>query len=386
MRCGANSLAALLITSLKLLGVSFLKYIDVTDRKIDNKKLTIYVNNINDGYIANLVKMIGKYNIEIISTYKNKPVYDYGKIKIKYLLNKESNKEVLSDALSRVNIFKIIKEGIKYIAELVNKRAYIIESMLECNSKYIITNRNRNTLIAGFYADKDITKIEIDNRYAYDSKDIRATRKTNYLVVAIPELKELYAEKAKNTEVIAIPSAIEITNKKKAKYGSHNIISNTSLDGQIELLDVISLLKKEYEDIHLYLLGEETEEIYNYVDMLKLNDNVSIESLEDIDKLSLKSSVYVDTSYEKESINTIIEEGKYSLPIVAFDTLDGVKYVLKNESGILIKDRDKKNLVKEIKKLFEDKTYYKKYSDASLKNTKQYEVNNIKPLWNNLIK
>ena len=59
---------------------------------------------------------------------------------------------------------------------------------------------------------------------------------------------------------------------------------------------------------------------------------------------------------------------------------------LKNESGILIKDRDKKNLVKEIKKLFEDKTYYKKYSDASLKNTKQYEVNNIKPLWNNLIK
>ena len=375
-----------LITSIMLLGTSFIKYIDVTDRKINNKNLKIYVNNINDSYIANLVKMIGKYNIEIISTYKNKPVYDYGKIKIKYLLNKESNKEVFSDALSRVNIFKIIKEGIKYIAELVNKRSYIIESMLEEDSKYIITNRNRNTLIAGSYADKDIIKIEIDNRYAYDNKDIYASRKANYLVVAIPELKELYDEKVKKTEVFAIPNAIEINNKKKAKYGTHNIISNTSLDGQIELLDIISLLKKDYDDVHLYLLGEETKEVLDYIDMLKLNDNVSISSYEDIDKLSLKSSIYVDTSYEKGSISTIIEEGKYSLPIVAFDSLDGVKYLLKNESGILIKNRDKKNIVKEITKLFEDKAYYKKYSDASIKNTKQYEINNIKPMWNNLIK
>ena len=374
------------ITTIMLLGTAFIKYIGVTDRKINNKKLTIYVNNINDGYIANLVKMISKYNVEIISTYKNKPVYDYDKIKIKYLINKESNKEKFSDSLSRVNIFKIIKEGIKYIAELVNKKAYIIESMLEEDSKYIITNRNRNTLIAGYYADKDITKIEIDNRYAYDSRDIYATSKTNYLVVAIPELKELYDERVKKTEVLAIPSAIEINSKKKAKYGSHNIISNTSLDGQIELLDIINLLKKDYDDVHLYLLGEETEEVTNYIDMLKLNDNVSINSYDDIDKLSLKSSIYVDTSYEKGSINAIIEKGKYALPIVAFDSLDGVKYVLKNESGILIKNRDKKNIVKEITKLFEDKAYYKKYSDASIKNTKQYEINNIKPMWNNLIK
>ena len=74
------------------------------------------------------------------------------------------------------------------------------------------------------------------------------------------------------------------------------------------------------------------------------------------------------------------------LPVVAFDSANGVKNLLKNNGGILIQDRDKEEMSKEIIKLLKDE----KYSDKVRKNghemCKQYLSKNVKNMWFELLK
>ena len=62
------------------------------------------------------------------------------------------------------------------------------------------------------------------------------------------------------------------------------------------------------------------------------------------------------------------------------------QYLLKNGSGILVKNRSIKDMASNIEELFENKKLYKKYSDASKENASKYELKKIKPLWNDLLK
>jgi glycosyltransferase involved in cell wall biosynthesis len=71
---------------------------------------------------------------------------------------------------------------------------------------------------------------------------------------------------------------------------------------------------------------------------------------------------------------------------VAVDSADGLKEVLKDDAGVLIKKRDKKEMADAIIKLLEDDKYYKKIANNGLENAKKYDIKNVKNMWNNIIK
>ena len=384
---------------------NFNKFMD-NPKKINDKKVTIMALHLGYGgiekYLSSLVKMLDGFKIDIISTYKvvDKPAFDYKDSKITYLMEYGPNKDKFNEAIENLNLFKIIPEGIKAAFTLVNKKSYNLEAIREIDSKYVITTREFHNAYVGYYLDKRFIKIATEHNYhnndeKYINTLVESVEKSNYLVVVSPDLEEFYKKKVvKSCKVVFIPNVLDKSSKSKAKYGTHRIINVGRLSsekGQDDLVDVVEIIKKDYPDVHLDLVGDGplSKDLKKYINSKKLSKNVTIhgfKNTDEIEKISLEASVFATTSHTESFGLAVIEAQNYSLPVVAFDTPNGVKYLLKNGSGILVKNRDKKAMAKEIEKLFEDKSLYKKYSDESKKNANNYLLENVKPLWENIIK
>lgn len=376
------------------------------DKKIDEDKITILALHLGYGgieqYLSSLCKMIqDDYKVEIITTYKlqDKPAFEFDKnIKIKYLINKGPNKEELKTAIKEKAFLNILKEGIKTIIILYKKIFYNIEAVENTNSKYIITTRDFQNYIAGEYSRQEIIKIATEHNYHNNNKKyintlIESVSKTNYFVLVSEELKEFYSNKVSAT-CLYIPNVIDNLPKKEAKGNSHTLISIGRLSkekGQIDLIDVVSIIKNKYKDIKLYLIGdgEEKEKLEKYIKKNKLEKYIILTGFlakKDIELKLLESSVFVTTSHTESFGLVVLEASSYKLPVVAFDSAKGIKALLSDGNGILVSDRNKNKMAKEIIKLFEDKEHYEKIATKGYNNCKKYLAKNVKKDWLELLK
>ena len=205
-------------------------------------------------------------------------------------------------------------------------------------------------------------------------------------------LKDFYKDKV-NAKCIYIPNALDYIPKKKSKCQAHNLISIGRLSkekGQLDLLEVIYLLKKDYKDIKLYLIGdgEEKKQLKKYINSHNLEKNVILTgflSKNEIELKMLDSLIFVTTSYTESFGLAVLEACSYQIPVVAFDSADGLKPLLKNECGILISKRDKIKMKNAIIKLFEDKKYREKIAKNGYENSLNYSLDNVSKLWFNLL-
>ena len=121
----------------------------------------------------------------------------------------------------------------------------------------------------------------------------------------------------------------------------------------------------------------------------KLTNNVTFAGFKDskeIEELLLSSSIYVCGSHSESFGLSIIEAQSYSLPVVAFDSANGVKYLLKNGSGVLVSKRNKQKMAEEIIGLLDDKKAFIEYGKLGNQNARLYLINNVKPQWSKIIK
>ena len=398
------SFLVVLIASWSL--VTFVSYNKIVDKKINDSKVTIMSLHTGFGgiekYISSLCKMLDNKSIDIVSTYKvpKSPAFDFEGASIRYLMDYGPNKDKLKDAYSRFNPIALIKEGIIAINTLINRKAYYIDAVQEDKSRYIITTRDFHNLYAGVYAEKGVIKVATEHNYhnddeSYINKVVNSVKYSNYFVLISEELKNFYSKKVdKKVQCVYIPNVLDSVSKKKAKFGTNNLITVGRLaevKGIDDLIDVVKLVSKKVEDIHYTIVGdgEEREELMEQVKDEKLTKNVSFvgfKNSEEIEELLLSSSVYLCGSHSESFGLSIIEAQSYSLPVIAFDSANGVKYLLKNGSGILVSKRNKEKMAEEIIKLLDDKKSFIEYGKLGNQNARSYLINNVKPQWSKIIK
>ena len=380
----------------------------LTENFLNKKKenlITIMALHLGYGgieqYISSLCKMLSKkYQIEIVATYKvlDKPAFYFNdKVNIKYLINSKPNKEEFKNSLKEKKYFTSLKEGIKSLILLYRKKYLNIEYIENIKSKYIITTRDFHNKLVGEYADSTITKIATEHNFHNNNKKyiktiVNSVNNVKYFVLVSETLKDFYKDKV-NAKCIYIPNALDYIPKKKSKCQAHNLISIGRLSkekGQLDLLEVIYLLKKDYKDIKLYLIGdgEEKKQLKKYINSHNLEKNVILTgflSKNEIELKMLDSLIFVTTSYTESFGLAVLEACSYQIPVVAFDSADGLKTLLKNECGILISKRDKIKMKNAIIKLFEDKKYREKIAKNGYENSLNYSLDNVSKLWFNLL-
>ena len=379
--------------------------LELKDKK-DKKKITIFALHLGFGgvekYLSSLCKMLKEnYDIEIISTYKvlDKPAFPFSeKVKITYLIDDKPNKEEFKRAIENKNIISIFKEGIKSVKILYLKRSRNIKAIRNTYSDYIITTRTFHSRLVGYYAYNNIIKIATEHNFhnndkKYITKVIDSIKDFDYFVVVSDNLRKFYENKIGKTKCIYIPNVIDNLPDKRSKLTNKNIITIGRLSpekGQKDLIDVFKIVNKELPKTKLFIVGDGPlkQELENYTKELKLTDKIIFTGFlgnKEKEKYILDSSIFILPSYTESFGLVLIEAMSYGLPCIAFDSSDGAREILKDDVGILVKDRNKEKMAKEIIKELKN-AKKDNYSEKGYKYCQKYLIDNVKEAWFNMLK
>jgi len=369
------------------------------------KKITILALHLGIGgiekYISSLCKMLeNDFEIEIISTYKilDKPAFDFSdKIKITYLINDKPYKEELKEAIKNKNVISIIKNLYKNTKILILKKTRNIKAIKNINSNIIITTRDFHNKLVGKYAKENIVKIATEHNHhnddsKYINKIIKSLKNINYFIVVSKDLKKFYQNKIGNTKCIYIPNVIDKIYENPKYNTNHNLISVGRLSkekGFTDLIDIINIVKKQIPDIKLDLIGDGNlkEELENKIKDLNLKDNITMHGYlnhKEIEKIMLKDSLYVMTSFTESFGLVLIEAMSYGIPCIAFDSASGAVEVIENKE-LLIENRDKEKMAEIIIELLNDKEKLQNYGKEYYEKCQKYLIDNVKKEWLELL-
>ncbi len=156
------------------------------------------------------------------------------------------------------------------------------------------------------------------------------------------------------------------------------------------MIKVVSLLKKDFPNIHLVIMGvgfyaPDLEIIKGLIKDLDLEKNISLlewTSHQNIYNIVSKSKLYISTARYEGLPYSIIEALALKKPIVATNVDGNRDLIEEGKNGYLIDNEDTELMTKKIKTLLEDEKMLEKFSKAS-ENLfyKNYNVdNNIKKL------
>ncbi len=369
------------------------------------KKITILTLHFGVGgiekYISSFLKMLeNDYEIDLVVTYKlnEKPSFPISnKVNIKYLIDGAPNREEINRALKRKKVFNLIKELFKGAKILLEKKRKTKKAIKEIDSDYIITTRLYETkLVNKLLKKKNIVKILTDHNEVskkYKKELIKSTTNYDKIVVVNEEIERVYKEEL-GLKVIYLPNFIDELSDKKSSLDNKNLIAVGRFSeekGFLDLIDIMYILVKKDPEIKLTLVGDgiQKEEIISKIKELKLEKNIILTGYlnsYEVEKEMLKSSIYLLPSIRESFGLVLLEAMNVGLPIVAFDTSSGAKTLLKEDTGILIENRDKEAFAKKVIELLENRKLISTYSKKSKETVKNYTSESALKYWKNLLK
>ena len=370
--------------------------ISLKKTKLSNK-VTIYALHLGYGGVeknicekANILSNI--YDVEIISLYKlyDKPAFIVSpKVKIKYLTNVKPNRNEFKNAVKSKNIKSILKEGFYAVKVLYLKNSLITKSMIECNSKIIISTRVDFSL--KLIKNNEYHNIKIAEEHIYHNNNSKYIKKLGFILKYVDYLmpssdyltdyyKSIYSKYDYKIKTNKMP--IEGSNK-LCDLKKKNIISVGRLSKEKGFADLIEIFSNiESEDWTLTIVGDgdEKENLEALIKDNNLEGKVILTGFlnkEELYKLYENSSLYVMTSFEESFGLVLVEASSFGLPLIAFDSAIGAKEIIQ-ENGILVSNRDKSVMIKKIKKLMNDISERKLYQKKSLEIYKSYDYTTLK--------
>lgn len=352
-------------------------------------------------YVSSLAKMLeDNYKINIIATYKvvDKPPFPFSdKINITYLLDYGPNKLALKEAIKKKNLLAIFVEGFKSLKILFLKYYLNIKAIKHIDSKYIITTRDFHNKLVGKYARKDIIKIATEHNYhnndqKYINKVVSSVKNFDYFVLVSSTLTKFYQPLVK-PKCVFIPNIIDKLPDNRTSLKDNILVSIGRMEkekGFDDLIDIIALVKNEIPNIKLYLMGDGSlrNKLENKVKELSLTDNIIFTGFipkNEMDKYLTKAKLYVMTSHTESFGLVLLEAMSYGIPCIAFDSADGAKELLKDNVGILINNRDKEKMAKEIVNLLNNKDKLITLSKVSSEYAANYLPETVKDKWLNIL-
>ncbi|MEG2275978.1 MAG: glycosyltransferase [Clostridia bacterium] len=370
------------------------------------KKFTILALHLGVGgvekAICSLANILSqKYDVEIISTYKilDKPLFELNpKIKVRYLMTDlKPNVKEFKEAVKKINVINIFKEGIKSIKVLYFRKKLMIDAIKKIDTDFIISTRYMHNNLVSKYAKKDIIKIAQEHNHhngnmKYVKKVVSSCRGFNYFMPVSKELKDFYTKQFENTNIKCayIPHCIDCLPEKISDLTNKQIISVGRLSaekGYLDLIDVFNLVQNKYPDWNLKIAGDglEKEKIQKKIKEYSLEKSVELLGFvtgNDLVNVEKQSSIYLMCSFEESFGIVLIEAESYGLPMIAFDSAQGAHEVIQNGvNGYLIENRDKEKMAECICKLIQDIELRKKLGNEGRKKSLEYTQEKISEKW-----
>ncbi len=370
------------------------------------KKITFLVLHLGYGgaeqaVISQANVLAERYHVEIISFYKLLPEPAFKvdeRVKIRYLTEGiKPNRNEIKDALYKRRIGRFCAESIKSCKILYWRKKKMEEAIKKSNSDIIISSR----YIYHKLLTKNVSSIVIcigqehnhhNNNEKYIRKQIHAVKDMDYFMPVSRELTEFYEQKLKDQKVVCkyIPHYLEKIPERVSDLKGKNIISVGRLAPEKdyeELIKVFSEIDSSFEEWKLHIVGDgdEREKLQNLIREKQLENRIIMHGFlgkEEIEKLMYQSSLYLMTSLTESFGLVLIEAQSYGLPCIAYDSAQGAKEIITSgKNGILVENRDRNRMVKEIEKCLQDLEYRQRIGKAGRENALHYSKESIQNQW-----
>lgn len=351
--------------------------------------------------LANLLSIDN--NVKIISTYKlmDVPFFDIcSDVQVEYLIeNMIPNKETLKEAIKTIKVKVIFKEIIKSLKILILRKKLMVKAIKNLDCDIVISTRILHNRWVGKYANKEIIKIAQEHNHHNNNKKyirnlIKSLKNFNYFMPVSQELADFYKPKLKNTKTIYIPNFIDGLPSERSNLQKKQLISVGRLDkikGFEDLIDIFNIFQNTHSDWTLHIVGDgfEKEHLQNKINKLNLQDKVILcgtKLSKELEEEYINSSLYLMTSFSESFGLVLVEAASYGLPLLAFDSAQGAKEIIKNnQNGFLIPDRNKTDFVNKINELLENSQKQKQFSDSAIAIANKFSKNNIAVMWKKFI-
>ena len=371
------------------------------------KKITFIASHLGFGGIekclSNVTNMlIDNYEIEIVTLYKTEetPKYNFNeKIKITYLIDSSVPKEINQNGImyyfKKINFIKIIQAiYIKYFL-----RDHKLKKYFKKNNTDILISTHL-FMTKNLKSNKDSYKIHWEhnhhnNNEKYLKQIYKSSKEINKLLVVSKELVKYYQEN-KNIKctVNYIPNFVDTKPSNQSKLNNKTLISVGRLSkekGYLDLIEIMYLINNKDKNIKLHLIGSGSQEetIRNNIKKYSLENYITMHgflSPKEIENLYQESSLYVMTSHTESFGLVLLEAMNSGLPCIAFDSAQGARELIdNNKNGILIQNRDIKEMSNKIIELLNDKEQLKKLKENNINIINEYSKEKNNELWKKLI-
>ncbi|WP_440924531.1 glycosyltransferase [Candidatus Pelagibacter sp.] len=361
-----------------------------------------------------------KFNIFIFHPY---PSFGGADRSIIRLINSNKNAHFILISLTKCNYKKYLNKKIKYIQlsasrtifSLFELRNIVLKLMRNSeNGKNIFISNQNFANILTILSLKKIKKLKIiliernhlDELYNYRNfvdffkkkiilMLIKLTYKKADLVIGIS--KKLTADLSrfinKKVQLIYNPAMDEQLYKKnsdKVKLNKRILKKNVILNigffedqkDQITVLKAFNLLKKEFKNIHLVLIGRGSKfnELKSYVEINKLSKDVSLLTKIDNPKNFYKiADLFVLSSKYEGFGNVIVEALKYNCPVITSNCQSGpMEIISKGKYGDFFNVGDYYQLKNKIKNFLIDKSKLKLKTIRAKNHLKKFSISKNK--------
>lgn len=348
--------------------------------------------------LANL--LVNKYEVEIACSYKlyDNPVFELdSRVKVKYLTKVKPNKRDFKKAVKDKNLINIIKEGLKSIKILRERRRTMIRYITTKKCNVMIATRDIFDDWLGEYGQKNVLKIGWEHNHYHDNlkyagEITRCGAKLDYLVLVSKALRNYYRRELRKTDCkcIYIPNVLDSTPKKSAMLKEKRLVSVGRLSpekGYLDLLGLYSILVKDHPDWCLDIIGDGPERgnLEEYIKSHNLEKNVVLHGFQNkeyIDKILRKSSIYLMTSYTESFGIVLIEAMSHGIPCIAFSSAEGARELIDSgRNGYLIKNRNNRAYIKKVEDLMDDINMRKEIGKEGRLSVKKYDGSEVIKLW-----
>ncbi len=412
LTCGISStaghvyLAPAVTLYIAIYSLCLLNSCNIFTKKIINKnKVVILSLHLGYGGIENVVinkanMLIEKYEVEIISLYKQDIDLPYKldkRVKVTYLMNYSSNRKEFTEALKNKSVLKTFKEGLKALKILLNKNKLMIEAIRESDAKIIISTRFSFSKLLSNYKRKQSITMHEQHTFNIEKNYINKLQKlkVDYILPVSKALANEYKILGKKLKYIPLPLSYYPIDKEISKLDNKNLIAIGRLEkekGFEDLIDIANELIKKDNKIKLNIFGDGSLKnvLANKIKENKLKNNIKLwgfKSLDFIKKYYQESVLYVMTSYEESFGLVIIEAMSFGIPCITFDSAKGALDCINKETGFIIKNRDKEEMIETIINYL---NLSKKEKNSLGKNarmmSKNYKFENVKKEWLEFLK
>ena len=343
-----------------------------------------------------------KYHVQIISVYDmpNAPAYPIDeRVQVRYLLRDVPNREQWRAAIDAKAPGAIVKESLRAVKILRDKRRGVIDAIRSIEDGIIITTRHEDNMLLSKYGRENVLKIaQLHHDHRFEKGIVEGFRKSygniDILAMLTPGLRDEAAEMMKDenehTRVVYIPNFLEHFPENTDTQREKTVLAVGRLD-EVKRFD---LLIREFARLHesaaqwtLKIAGDgkERESLERLIQELGAEDYVSLlgrlESTE-VEKEMLSALIYAMTSSSEGFPFVLLEAQSCALPVVAFDVRVGPGFILRDgENGFLVKEGEHEAFRAKLKELMDDGALWKKMSDNAKKTAAEFSMEKVREIW-----